>query len=331
MALVIKKITIGNIVLEDLTFSKVEDVVTFLKLLKEGEPINEEIQTNTLGNILPIETPTIDEIINKLKTETQLSESSLKTYSSFLRRVDIDLFDASKIVEMILGKYTNKSTINIYLSALLMVYKLYKRQDLYDIVYKEFVLNKENIDKEKNEKVIESKPIEEAKDLMEDLKVKYNELKTELTNDYNVSRQMCAIGCLYFNHGVIRGDELTEMWINENENCEHDNYIDIENKKMIIRKHKSMKSMGTRTIDLCDEFMDLVKDYPNRLFVTTIGGKSYTDATGLTKKIKKSFGNGIYDYRIAKSSINLQGVDTELATNQGHSISTQAKFYRKYK
>ena len=90
MALVIKKVTIGNIVLEELTFSKVEDVVTFLKLLKEGEPINEETQTNTLGNISN-ETPTIDEIINKLKTETQLSESSLKTYISFLRRVDIFL------------------------------------------------------------------------------------------------------------------------------------------------------------------------------------------------------------------------------------------------
>ena len=130
---------------------------------------------------------------------------------------------------------------------------------------------------------------------------------------------------------VIRGNELIETYISPNDVCEYDNYIDIENKKMIIGKHKSMKSIRTRTIDLCDEFMELIHDFPTRLLVTNNSGSAYKDATGLTKKIKKVFGSGIYDFRYAKSSINLQGVDTELATTQGHQISTQAKYYRKYK
>ena len=121
------------------------------------------------------------------------------------------------------------------------------------------------------------------------------------------------------------------MFINEDDNCEHDNYINLKNRQMVIRKHKSMKSMGTRTIDLCDEFMELIHDFPNRLLLTNNNGSAYKDATGLTKKIKKVFGSGIYDFRYAKSSINLQGIDTELATTQGHQIGTQVKYYRKYK
>ena len=272
------------------------------------------------------QTPNMNDIISKLKTEIFLCASSYKVYVSFLKRINVDLFDTDNVIKWILDKYTNKSTINIYLSALLTIYKLYDRKDLHIIAYKEFVKNKE-----KPDIVIDPKPIEEAQKIMEDLQVKHNQLKTELTEFYDNTRQMCIVACLYLNHGVIRGDELLNMYINENDNCEYDNYINVEKKQMIIRKHKSMKSMGTRTIYLCQEFMNLIELYANRLLLTNNDNKPYKDATGLTKKIKKTFGNGICDFRYAKSSINLQGVDTELATTQGHQIGTQAKYYRKYK
>ena len=64
--------------------------------------------------------------------------------------------------------------------------------------------------------------------------------------------------------------------------------------------------MRARTVDLCQEFMNLIELYANRLLLTNNDNKAYKDATGLTKKIKNTFGNGIYDFRYAKSSINLQ-------------------------
>ena len=214
MALVIRKVTVGNVVLEDLTFDKVEDFISLINYLKETNEVETKVETKVETNVetkveIKNETPNMNDIINKLKTETNLCASSYKVYHKFLQRIDVDLFDTDNVIKWILDKYTNKSTINIYLSALLTIYKLYDRKDLHIIAYKEFVKNKE-----KPDIVIDPKPIEEAEQIMEDLQVKYNQLKTELTEFYDNTREMCIVACLYLNHGVIRGDELLNMYIN---------------------------------------------------------------------------------------------------------------------
>ena len=124
---------------------------------------------------------------------------------------------------------------------------------------------------------------------MDNIQTKYEELKSNLTNEYDKNSMYCAVGCLFLKHGVQRGAELINMYINPNDVCEYNNYIDIENKKMIIGDHKTFKKSGVRTFDLCDEFIQIVKDYPNRFLVTNRNGDNYQDVTGFSKKLKTIF------------------------------------------
>ena len=92
-----------------------------------------------------------------------------------------------------------------------------------------------------------------------------------------------------------------------------------------------MKKSGVRTINLTDDFIELVKDYPNRYFVTNEKGGLYKDASGLSKKMRRHYGFLNYTLRKAKSSVNLIGVDTSVADAQGHSLGIQNDYYRDYK
>ena len=99
--------------------------------------------------------------------------------------------------------------------------------------------------------------------------MKYHELKEKLIDgEYNENRIYCAIASLFINHGVLRGSELINMFISEDDKCQIPNFIDLENGKMIINDHKTTKSQGPRTINLCDDFIDLLKDFLYRYFVT---------------------------------------------------------------
>ena len=100
---------------------------------------------------------------------------------------------------------------------------------------------------------------------------------------------------------------------------------------MIIGDHKTVKKSGIRTFDLCEDFIEIVKDYPNRFLVTNRNGDNYQDATGFSKKLKTIFKSMNYTIRRARSSINLVRVNSELTIIQGHSLGTQNQFYRNYK
>ena len=99
---------------------------------------------------------------------------------------------------------------------------------------------------------------------------------------------------------------------------------------MIINDHKTTKFQGTRTINLCGDFIDLLKDFPNRYFVTNEKFELYKDSSGLSKKMKKYLCFKNYTMRKAKSSINLKSIDLDVCDAQGHSLNTQMSNYREY-
>ena len=124
---------------------------------------------------------------------------------------------------------------------------------------------------------------------MGNLTVKYEELKEKLIDgEYNEDRIYCLIACLLINHCILRGSELIAMFICTDNKCQIPNFIDLENGKMVINDHKTSKITGHRTTDLCDSFIDLLKDFPYRYFVTNESHMLYKDSSGLSKKMRKS-------------------------------------------
>lgn len=318
----IGKISFGDKVLENLTFYKVDDLNTFMDNLGEEYKVD-KVQEISIHDI--------EERINV----SELSDASKKKYYQAIVRI-VGWFDyevtelfynrLNEMIEQINTKYPNVNTRKVYFSAIMNIYKLFEMPEHYEYIYETFKQTFEI----QNEKP-EPKKIEEAHSMIEGLQKKYEELKSELTNEYDIKRQNVAIASLFLDCGVLRGDELINIYINKNDNCEHLNFIDIENKKLNLNKHKTIKKSGSRLIDLTDQFIELIKDYPDRYFITNNENKPYKDPTGLSKRFKNIFGGLIYDIRRAKSSINLENVDETLCNVQGHSLNTQSQHYRDYK
>ena len=317
---------IKGITLKNLVFNNIEDLVTLLDILGEDivkeKVIEEKVIEEKVDENIEIEN------ITKKLNDTDLSPNTKKKYISCITNINTS-FDIKTSTQAILfylkEKYDNNNTRKLYYSALMYVYKLYNLTEQYDMVYNVFNEAKKEVTAEK-----ETKPIEDAENIMNDLKVKYEELKTNITDKYDEYRIYSAVACLFLNHGVLRGAELINMYISPDELCETLNYIDLKNKQMIIADHKTAKKTGKRIIDLSDEFIDLVKEYPNRYFIVNQRLEPYKDSSGLSKKMLKYLGFKNYVFRKAKSSINLKSIDEKLCAIQGHSIDTQISNYRDY-
>jgi hypothetical protein len=313
---IINSITINGTEYKDISGKSLHSITKQLKLL--NPKVKKEKKVKVINQ---------EDIIQKINTQ-DLSDNTKKSYIKSINalfRIG-DLMDEELIIKYITEKYDNVSTIKAHLSALMKVYTLSKNDDKYKKVFEVFTNYKNETPIQK-----EAKPIKEAMTIMKDLKDKYKQLKKLITSKYDENRMYAFIGCLFLEHGVLRGDELINMYISPDTTTEYDNYINLKTKQMIIGKHKTVKKTGIRTINLSEKCIDLIKDFPKRFLITKKNGLLYNDATGFSKRLKVIFGNMNYTLRDAKSSINLKGVNSDVATSQGHSLETQITHYRKYK
>ena len=215
-----------DITLKNLVFNNIEDLVTLLDILGEDivkeKVIEEKVIEEKVDENIEIEN------ITKKLNDTELSPNTKKKYISCITNINTS-FDIKTSTQAILfylkEKYDNNNTRKLYYSALMYVYKLYNLTEQYDMVYNVFNEAKKEVTAEK-----ETKPIEDAENIMNDLKVKYEELKTNITDKYDEYRIYSAVACLFLNHGVLRGAELINMYISPAALCETLNYIDLKNK-----------------------------------------------------------------------------------------------------
>ena len=327
----ISKVTVNNILFQNIKFQHVNDLIIFVKEISGYETDSKSGMEETFPE------KKIEELdlFEKLKS-LDLKPQTITNYTQALKRImswfEIeDLYvlfqDHQKILDVIHEKYENTNTRNKYINALMCVYKCYNLEDQYKKCYEQF---KTNCDA-RPEPNTETKPIEEAELKMDELKTKYELLKCDLIDEYNYDRQNAAVACLFLNHGVLRGAELIGMYIHQNGDCDIANYIDISKSQMVIRDHKTFKKTGVRIIDLCEDFMNLVRPFPNQHFITNKKKETYKDATGFSTRLEALFGSKNYELRKAKSSINLANVDMSVCHNQGHSLQVQMSNYRSHK
>lgn len=313
-------IIINSITIDDKEYKDIsgKSVNAIMKQLKELVPKKVKKTKKMINQ---------EEVIKKLN-EQDLADNTKKSYTKAINALFLigNLMDEQLIIKHITDKYENVSTIKSYLSALMKVYTLTKYQDKYDKVFEVFTEYKNEIPQQK-----EAKPIKEAMTIMKDLKNKYKALKKKLLLKYDENRMYAFVACLFLEHGVLRGNELVNMYISQDETTDLPNYINLKTNQMIIGKHKTIKKTGIRTINLSEKCMNLIKDYPNRYLITKKNGELYSDATGFSKRLGVIFGNMNYTLRDAKSSINLKNINVNVANAQGHTIDTQNQFYRKYK
>lgn len=177
-------------------------------------------------------------------------------------------------------------------------------------------------------------PIEEAEDMLKDLKELYELYKESMSPDvYDHRRSIATFLHLVINYGVLRPSELYKMTVHDGDST-NPNFINRENRVMIIREHKTKANQPIKEIILDDAFMELIK--PCKKFIFPMkNGRPYASPDGFSKMIVSKVGTDYYDMRKMKTSLVLDKGDNneilKLSKIQGHSVQTQLDYYNKYK
>lgn len=286
-------------------------------------------------------------IVKKLN-ESQLSDKTIQNYitcsSIILRNYDDkaldDILDNPKfILNKCLEVSDSLSTQKNYLSAFVKIYKLFDMENNSKILSDK--INNNNTELTRTQKFFnQTKPkknLHVAKNMFADLIKTYHSLKLNVVDgDYDINAQLCAIAYIMFTYGVLRGDEFMSLYICDNESVNnYINVINIDTKKIIIRKHKTYRTTGTKIISVDDELIDIVKYGLYGPLITDYKTmKPFDTSKKLTRFIHKHLGEDIYTYRKALTSISLHSEDADyinkIAYNQGHSKDTQLDFYLDY-
>lgn len=153
---------------------------------------------------------------------------------------------------------------------------------------------------------------------------------------HNMKANKTPFNHLVLNYGVMRADELYNLYIVDNKKDveKYDNTINIKTKIMTIKKHKTAPTYGTKITKLDDEFIDMVKDRLDKPLFVNLENKPYKGAKGLNDKFIKLYGCTIKELRKMKSSIilkeNIPSERERTSKFQGHDVQTMILNYQTY-
>lgn len=234
------------------------------------------------------------------------------------------------------------STRKSYLSVYIGIAKKYdlvpdRIKDLGDLL--RGMMTKANISQSIKAKSPEMNiPIEEAKQMMTDLKGLYEDMLANLSKDkYTHNHGIVLFLHLVLNYGVLRPSELTTI-VKMKEPQEGLNTVDGDG-KFLIRDHKTKNTTGDREFKTDKTIKGILKQLPYdaSIIKNTMGGK-YSQGQGFDKQIrkitKKRLGRdvGIYDMRRAKASIVIDSKNPKaikkLEEIQGHNLNSMIQHYQ---
>ena len=285
---------------------------------------------NKYNDTNPINKNTVVKLIesdNEIKERTK--KLYIKSIHKYIQEDDCEVYLKHNYVDLldrIVIDYPLANSQNIHISAFIKCYKLLNLTE-----QQTYFHNKLKENQKKEHQPVENQDIQVAENMMLSIVQKTNELKDKLIEEYDFNRQNYAIGYYFIHHGVPRFDEWRDLYISEGDCDDKENYINLQTKKIVIQRHKTSNKVNRENVTLSDTFIDIIKDYPNKYFITTKNSELYKDGTGISKRIEKVFGFNNMKLRKAKTSINFKNFDMSLCNIQGHSVDTQIKHYAVYK
>ena len=312
---------------------------------------------NKIVEIVEIEKPMVseDDVVKALNTHYASNTTNLKQVRFFNNLCQQYNFDNDNICKCLCEnfesiikdicenekiQYGTKNVYFTWLKKILCIVGLDNKveqveQSMHDIRVK---MKSEQLKK----KSCKFKDYEEAKQLFAELDVKLEQSKQNLTEDvFDKTRCNHALGLLVRECGVLRGAEVNKLIIVD-KHCENvENYIDVKNKKMVIRNHKMQKKweeLGIiREFDISDELADTLQCAVGHRLLHPYQEQEYKCCQKINNGIyKKSCGSTMKEMRQAKCSLVLMDknvTDEKIKTLemvQGHSLKTMLDEYALY-
>jgi hypothetical protein len=268
-----------------------------------------------------------------------MKKNTLKSYLSRYKTLfneddNLSEMDIDKLISFIDTKTTSPSTKKSYYSTIKFLLSYFNFDN--ELVERMTALNMKmgdqvTIDNDKKPK----QSIDIAYDGIKTLQEKHDELLTQISDEYDHKRSMCALSYLLLNFGAERPAELMKVVIRDTDDDEL-NYVNITTKQMVINEHKNKnKSKQARVFDLDDKFIDLVKSGIGlHLILKETKNEGYGNVDSMKAMVLKFLNVNIYEIRKMKASIAIKNKPVEevqeLSKVQGHSLQTMKESYQKY-
>jgi hypothetical protein len=282
------------------------------------------------------------------------AEKYVQNLYNFIKKVghtDEDLSplfaDVQGLLYSIVSMYNTPSTRRSYFATMNVIVHAFFNSPENIKIFK--LSNAIEFDKENTintgRRVEAARPISEAHEIIASLEKLYaDNIDLISKKDYDVHRQACVFARICLDYGVMRPDEWNSLHVIAKSGTFHENYIDLERRRVVIRKHKTSKGRpeDAREFMISRELVALLKPAAGGVILPKLGARidSYASSTGLEKRIRAmTGGHSIYDYRRAKTSVMLEDFKTgkvnsivygKFAKAQGHSYGTQLQFYNRY-
>ena len=98
---------------------------------------------------------------------------------------------------------------------------------------------------------------DDAVGMMKALETKADELETNMTDEYDLNRQMYSLAYFILKYGAVRTAELITIKVVDKPI--ETNHINVKTGELVITNHKTVKSMGKKVIQLDKPFLDIIK------------------------------------------------------------------------
>lgn len=291
------------------------------------------------------------EIIQKLK-DKKLSENSIKLYITLLKNLndkrEIRNFKFLEKPKKILDKikdYKPTTQRNILISIVSILKSL--NNDLYKEYYDTMIeMNKKIEDESKENKKSDAQ--KENWISLDDVKKKYEELKSKIKLSKNISEEQydnildTVILGLYVLLPPRRNKDYLLMKVSKDgKNMNNtDNWLDMKKKQFIFNNYKTKKAFGQQIIDIPNELVDLLKKYlkykkdADGYLLVKFSGERLKSDNSITRRLNKIFGKNISSsmLRHIYLSDKYKDVKEEMKADSqmmAHSMKTQESYIKK--
>lgn len=336
-----------------------KDISQFRVEIRDNDTLNIDIisqdkpQDKEKGDLK--ETPNISlEEVKKLLEKHCKTKNTAETYFTTIQALT-KIFDESnitalfsnkttEIIDYLVNTYKNYRTLLIKLCSLLKIYRIlnlsqgliFQISDLMEKTKLKLMISQDKSHKEQ----VFNKPSHEGESILLQMKNKLDDLKQilqkspEMLENWNQTAQLYAVLSLWSCCGILRPAEMRTIKILETDDENTENFVDLQQKKLIIKNHKTSFSAGVKMIDLPDEITTILKNGVNKFLILNSRGEPFKETSGFSRFIQKKLGFLPYNLRKAKTSSVIQSGNIDEIKNlclaQGHSLSTQLEHYNNY-
>lgn len=301
------------------------------------------------------------EIRSALQTsEKQLKASTIQSFERMLKRVYIDGLDVSEFNVKLLKtkqakiiKFINSDELNLNVKRntlnaiknILAVSDLKNDIELYKVYNNLFYLIAKDAEKARNymkanDEELNNKPTEkEIKNLFKGYEKEIDKLKY----DWSIDIPYLLLSFLIYLPVLRSQDYLSLVIIDDPKDwADNKNYISLDEGLMSISDYKTSKTHGTRTIDIPDKLLKIIKNYYNKTHSKILLPKKTNindilSTSGLTHFINAIFGRKVSIQVLRQMYVsNLQDKNIsitkrkKIANIMGHSLDTSLTKYGKY-